>query len=131
MVAREITLRVREIKMKKTRWITPLKSFVGAVTLLSVGHIAFADCVTNGLRAVVAPNFKEFTTSPSGGGTFTDRLREQEVYRASQFPSGPIVIRELRWRPSIIYGTNFSVTLSDVEIHLSTTAAAPGGLSST
>lgn len=82
--------------MKKQGIVTSLKLLAGAAILAAWGHSAFADCPTNGLRAVVAPNYTDFNTSSAASGTFTAVQRDQQVYQALQFPSGPIVIRELR-----------------------------------
>jgi hypothetical protein len=56
-------------------------------------------------------------------------IRLQEVYGASLFPAQPIMIREIRLRPSAVYGRAFSATISNLQINLSTTARQPDGLS--
>jgi hypothetical protein len=92
---------------------------LGTVMTVFIGSRAFADCDTNGpTRAVVVPNYTDYNTTSSASATFAEVHRMQQVYQALQFPSGPILIKELRWRPSGTYGTNFSVTLSNVVIHL-------------
>jgi hypothetical protein len=118
--------------MKGKRSIVSAKSMVGAVSLLCLGGVAFADCDTNGpSKAVVVPNYTAFNTTTAAAGTFADNSRIQQVYGGLQFPTGPILIKELRWRPNLYYGTNFSVTLTNVEIHLSTTAKSASTLSTT
>lgn len=58
--------------------------------------------------------------------------RYQQVYGASEFdPSEPLLITEIRFRPDFVAGSSFSSVLPDVQVNLSTTAAAPDGLSST
>jgi len=69
-----------------------------------------------------------------GGGatlTLSSVLRMQEVYRSAMFPAGPILIRELRFRPSAVLGGAFSTHIPDLQLNLSTTAAQPDALSST
>jgi hypothetical protein len=87
--------------------------------------------IYDGSGVTVAPNYTEFTNSPDASATFAEVHRMQQVYQALQFPSGPILIKELRWRPSQTYGTNFSVTLSNVVIRLSSTTASASTLSTT
>ena len=55
--------------------------------------------------------------------------RYQQAYVASEFPAYPIVISEIRFRPDATEGNAFSATLPDIQINLSTTAAAVGSLS--
>ena len=56
--------------------------------------------------------------------------RYQQVYASDAFGGGGAVsIDELRFRPRM--GNAFAITLSDVRVALSTTAAVPGGLSNT
>jgi len=62
---------------------------------------------------------------------FVDVLREQTVYSASEFPSQPIMITELRWRPDVFAGGPITTTISNIQINLSTTQSNPDGLNST
>src|SRR4051794_27781528 len=67
----------------------------------------------------------------SGSSLLRDVMRLQDVYGASLFPSQPITIREVRLRPSAVYGTAFNCVVSNLQINLSTTPAVPEHLSTT
>ena len=56
--------------------------------------------------------------------------RYQQVYAAAEFP-GLMLITGMTFRPDGSGGSAFSSTLADIQINLSTTAAAPDGLSTT
>ncbi len=56
--------------------------------------------------------------------------RYEQVYSATQFGSGPLLITGLAFRPDANTGAAFSTTLSNVSIFLTTTANAPDALSS-
>jgi hypothetical protein len=60
---------------------------------------------------------------------FTNILREQTVYAASEFPAYPIIITEIRWRPDSIAGGPITTTISNIQVNLSTTLAQPDQLS--
>jgi hypothetical protein len=75
-----------------------------------------------------------YATIDSGGGSSVlhHELRLQNVYSSRLFPSNKVlVIRELRYRPSVIWGNAFSTTISNIQINLSTTDAEVDGLSAT
>jgi hypothetical protein len=55
--------------------------------------------------------------------------RYEQVYSATQFGSGPLLITGLAFRPDANTGAAFSTTLSNVSIFLTTTANAPDALS--
>src|SRR5215472_910849 len=55
--------------------------------------------------------------------------RYEQVYRASDFGSSPLLITGLAFRPDAQFGSAFSTTLSNVNIFLMTTTNAPDGLS--
>ncbi len=76
----------------------------------------------NTLKLVV-PNYLATNDYNFGGGTLIQVLRSQEVYGAAEFPTNPIVITELRFRPNNINVSPFSTTISNLEVHLSTTSA--------
>lgn len=108
-------------------------ALAGVVTMLA-GAPGFATtCCTNlSTKAVVVPNYTDYSTASGAASTFESTNRVQQVYQALQFPSGPILIKELRFRPADApFGGVFSCTISNIQIHLSTTAAAAGGLSTT
>lgn len=58
-------------------------------------------------------------------------MRYQQVFAASEFGTQPLTITQITFRPDGPAGNAFSTTLSNVQINLSTTSAAPDGLSST
>ncbi len=62
---------------------------------------------------------------------FAGGAHYQQVYANSQFSSfgGPRLITEIVFRPDSDFGEPYSHTLSDIEVRLSSTAAAPDGLS--
>jgi predicted aconitase with swiveling domain len=67
-----------------------------------------------------------------GSGTLTEQVRLQEVYGGLQFPAGNLYITELRFRPSVDFGTGaFTTAVNNVQINLSTTAKQPNNLSLT
>jgi hypothetical protein len=53
------------------------------------------------------------------------------VYASSEFPAGVDQITQIAFRPDAGSGAAFSSTLSNIQIDLSTTSAAPDGLSTT
>ncbi len=84
------------------------------------------DCSPISLPTILA-------SAEGGGGSsvLNNNIRLQEVFSADQFPQHTMVIRELRWRPSAIYGSAFTATLPRLQINLSTTSRSPSDLSST
>lgn len=80
---------------------------------------------------LVLPNYSISNQVFNPAGTLNQPLREQMVYGASQFPSNPIVITELRWRPDVNVGGPLSVVVSNLQVKLSTTVATPDHLSTT
>jgi hypothetical protein len=81
--------------------------------------------------AVIPP---AYTSIDSGGASsvLQSDIRLQNVYSSTVFPAGKVLmIRELRYRPSAIFGNAFSATIADLQINLSTTQAAVDGLSAT
>lgn len=60
---------------------------------------------------------------------FAVSLRYQQVYSASQFATGGL-ITQIAFRPDATFGDAFSEMISNIQIDLSTTAAAPDALSS-
>ncbi len=103
--------------------------------VLAVSVVACLVCGTAAEAATfVVPNANE-TVDANSNNSFpfltNFSFRYQQVYDASQFGalSGPELITGIRFRPD---GTNnfspFSFVISDIEIRLSTTSAAPDGL---
>jgi hypothetical protein len=83
-------------------------------------------------NTVVVPNILADADSILGSGTLANPgYRNQQVYDSSQFPSGQIRIRELRFRPDSLYGQAFNTTIQNIQINLSTTAHGSDALSTT
>jgi hypothetical protein len=82
----------------------------------------------NGLTLPIGTTYHE-----GGGGSsvIRDEIRLQEIYEAELFPPHPILIRELRWRPSAVYGGSFTAKLDRMQINLSTTRRRSETLSRT
>jgi MYXO-CTERM domain-containing protein len=85
--------------------------------------------------SVVVPGF-DATTEGSGNNGYPfassfSSQRYQQVYGASAFSGGPILITQIAFRPDATFGSAFSTTLPSVQIDLSTTSAAVDGLSTT
>ena len=57
--------------------------------------------------------------------------RYQQVYAASQFPVGVSLITQLRFRPDTIFGSPGTMSLDNIQIAFSVTAATPATLSAT
>src|SRR4051794_31169436 len=60
-----------------------------------------------------------------------DPIRYQQVFSATIFPGGNQRITQIAFRPDGPNGRAFATTLSNIEIHLSTTPKAPDKLSKT
>lgn len=69
--------------------------------------------------------------SAFGSGTLRGAYRVQLAYGSVHFPTGALLITELRFRPDYQYGQAFSTTLANIQINLSTTARMPDALSAT
>ena len=82
--------------------------------------------ITNGL---IIPNYSATNQIYTPDGSLNETLRMQMVYGASEFPSHPIMITEIRWRPDLSVGGPLSITISNLQIKLSTTKAIPDHLS--
>jgi len=66
-----------------------------------------------------------------GSASLTDaNLRIQQIYASGEFPSNPLTITKLRWRPDFFYGTAFNATISSIQINMSTTPSKVDGLAS-
>jgi hypothetical protein len=98
----------------------------------SAGSVTSADAtlsIING-TALVVPSGLQTREGVGASSSLSERLRLQEVYGASQFPAGNLLIHEIRLRPSVDFGTGpFSATISNIQINLSTTLKQPDGLS--
>lgn len=71
---------------------------------------------------LVIPNYAlNYQANDNYENTFANGLRIQTIYGASEFPSFPIIIRELRWRPDTSVGGPLTDNIPDIQINLSTT----------
>ena len=84
---------------------------------------------SSGGNGLIVPNYAISNQIVTADGTLNQPLREQMVYGASQFPTNPIVITQLRWRPDAIVDGPLAVTISNLQIRLSTATANPDHLS--
>ena len=101
--------------------------------LLSLGLVIFAmlpPSVVQG-QTIVVPN--SLTVVEGNGNNlapFTLPGRYQQVFLASEIAGGPVFITQITFRPDPAGGA-FSTTIPNIQINLSTTTAAPDGLSAT
>jgi PEP-CTERM motif len=104
-----------------------------------IGFVLFAvaalACDPSGLKgdSLVVPNALANTEGDSNNGIPFNISggRYQQVYAASQFPSSPIRITGMSFRPDGEYAVPFNTTLPDVQINLSTSTHLVDGLSTT
>jgi hypothetical protein len=88
-----------------------------------------ATVVVRDLRAFILPAAAASSEGGFASTSLRDVIRWQNIYGGSSFPAGPILIRELRFRPSASDGFPFTATISDLQISLSSTIAQPDALS--
>jgi hypothetical protein len=100
-----------------------LDSLVGSF----LGLVCRARAVT-----IVVPNANTSVEGEQNNSSPFDtyEFRYQQVYDGTEFPSSPILITEIRFRPDSVFGIPFSRTVEQVQIDLSTTSASPDELSS-
>ena len=107
---------------------------LGALGTAQAGATA-ATVVPNNLQTTEGNEANAFPFNIGGScmGCPLPSQRYQQVYAASEFASlsGPQLITQILFRPDASLGQAFSSTLSDIQINLSTTSAAPTGLSTT
>ena len=60
----------------------------------------------------------------SGAGDLVHTVRDQTVYSGFMFTNGPMLIQELRYRPSAVYGSAFTSSLPNIQINLSTSTGS-------
>jgi hypothetical protein len=78
---------------------------------------------------LIVPGYLATQEFSQSSGTFSIAQRVQQVYGASEFPNGPILIRGIYWRPSPSDGFAFRTVVPDIQVNLSTTSKQPDGLS--
>lgn len=107
--------------------LTNIQSDQEGVYTVRVTNIYGAVVSSNAALSIIPliiPN--NAANSQPGSGvedTFVKVERIQTVYGATQFPSYPIVIKELRWRPATSVGGPITNNLPNIQINLSTTLA--------
>ena len=81
---------------------------------------------------LVVPNYTTNSQiAGAGDGMFASIGRVQSVYGASEFPSYPIIISKIQWRPdSFTGGAITNALISNIQINLSTTTNSADQLSS-
>ncbi len=105
------------------------RSWVLSGMVLLLGSLALPAILH--AQTVVVPPAYQGTDAGGGSGVLNNNIRLQEIYDASALPGGPIIITEVRFRPSARYGAAFTATISNINIRLSTTPVAPVALSPT
>src|SRR5688572_16592906 len=99
---------------------------------LFAAFIAFLCAVSShaqspGLSTLVVPRENETRDGTATGGGGSGMLREvirlQSVYNSELFPEGVMTIREIRLRPSAVWGNAFTSRIPNLQINLSTTPA--------
>jgi hypothetical protein len=93
----------------------------------------------NALAATIVSPSAQTSVEGNGNNAFPFNIGEltelsqryEQVYSATQFGSGPLLITGLAFRPDATFGAAFSTTLSNVSIFLMTTTNAPDALSPT
>lgn len=100
--------------------------------VLTVGVAAAQTVVVPNNLATVEGNANNIFPFQTPGPT-PPSMRYQQVFAASQFAalSGPVLITEIAVRPDASFGNTLTVMINSIQINLSTTAAAPDGLSLT
>jgi hypothetical protein len=87
---------------------------------------AAADFIVPGSLAAVEGNLNNAFPFNTGS-----EMRYQQVYAAAEFGSDPFWIDAILFRPDSEFGDAFAKSYPSVQINLSTTSAAPDGLSNT
>jgi len=106
----------------------------GLSTIISLGVVTTA-LLCGRVFAATTSILLPAASANQDGADGADGLRRvgrfQQCYGGSLFPQQPIVIRELRFRPSAAVGFAFSTTISNIQINLSTSSSQPESLSTT
>ncbi len=79
----------------------------------------------------IVPQVFQSVEAGSGSSVLRNAIRLQEVYGAQEFPPQPIIINEIRLRPSAAFGSSFVGVISNIQVNLSTTLKQPDSLSAT
>jgi hypothetical protein len=106
---------------------------IAMLALLMAGHSSRGATVVAPLGKLIVEgnthNYYPFNIGATGGAG--DSQRHQQVYGASDFAStgGVVSITQIAFRPDAFVGRAFSLTLTDIQINLSTIMLGPDGLS--
>jgi len=105
------------------------------VTIGLSGLLALASS-SNAIAATIVSPSADTSVEGNSNNVFPFDIglssqRYEQVYRATEFGSGPLLITGLAFRPDAEFGAAFSTTLSNVSIFLTTTTNGPDALSST
>ena len=116
--------------------VRPLKSEFLMLTRLIVSLVIALGALGTAFRisaaSLVLPPEYQNVDAANGAGDLIQQFRMQTIYSSTYFSnSGPILIQELRYRPSAKHGYPFNVTISSVEIRVSTTTVPVSGLQNT
>jgi len=123
MTNNEAGARKRRASMRSLLAVT-----VALAMLATTAEVARADTVVpNSLETIEGNSGNGLPFSITNFGLASERY--QQVYDKSQFV-GPQLITDIHFRPDAA-SSAFSSTLPDIQIDLSTTSAAPDGLSTT
>src|SRR5437879_5823909 len=80
---------------------------------------------------VVVPGGYATVDGQGGSALLLEAVRIQDIYASGFFPPDPVTIRSIKMRPSTVYGSAFSATISHFKISMSTTPVSPASPSLT
>jgi len=80
---------------------------------------------------VVVPGGYATVDGQGGSALLLEAVRIQDIYASDFFPPDPVTIRSIKMRPSTVYGSAFSTTISHFKISMSTTRTSPASPSLT
>jgi len=104
----------------------------GIIITALLGQVAVAGIIVVPDTQINVEGNSENVFPYGAGGGVVPTQRYQQVFAASQFSSltAPVSITEIAFRPDAVQGP-FSLTIPNIQMSLSTTNAAPDGLSDT
>ncbi len=80
---------------------------------------------------VVVPGGYATVDGQGGSALLLEAVRIQDIYASDFFPLDSVTIRSIKMRPSTVYGSAFSTTISHFKISMSTTRTSPASPSLT
>src|SRR5262245_29201205 len=99
-----------------------------ALVVMAFGVSGIALCASE-LPTFVVPPASQNVDGQNGAGDLHHTVHIQTIYAGSMFGAGPILIQEVRFRPSALYGYAFTSSIPNTQVNLSTSRANPEGLS--